>query len=136
VEMERVRMPMAMRLLLVAIAMQVVLDVAALVVPGANVEPVSAIVALSIDLVVLAVLARGNEIARSLVRLAAGLGMAIDGGLLIATIVWAPRDTEGLVAIGAAALVLATSTLAFMILGRHDVMTWSFDRWLAVHDPD
>ena len=129
-------MPMAMRLLLVAIAVQVLLDVAALVVPGARPEPVSASVALTVDVLVLALLARGNEIARSLVRLAAGLGMAIDGWLLIATLVWTPHDAEGLAAIGAATHVLATSTLAFAILGRHDVTTWAFDRWLAVHDPD
>jgi hypothetical protein len=134
--MERVRMPVAMQLLLVAIAIQVVIDVAALVVPGAQPSWGASFVALAIDVVVLVLLARGSELARSLVRLAAGLGMAIDAWLLVATVTWAPRSVVGLGAVVTAALVLATSTLAFAILGRQDVMRWVFDRWLQRHDHD
>jgi hypothetical protein len=134
--MHRVRMPVAMRLLLVAIAIQVLLDIAALVVPGAQPAWGSALLALAVDLAVLVLLARGSEVARALVRIAAGLGMAIDAWLLVATIVWAPRDLVGIGAVITAALVLATSTLAFAILGREDVMRWVFERWLARHDPD
>jgi hypothetical protein len=129
-------MPWAMRLLLAALAIQVLLDVAALVVPGAQPAVASGIAALAIDLLVFGLLARGSEVARGLVRIAAGLGMAIDGWLLIATIVWAPRDLVGVGAVAAAALVLATSTLCFAILGRDDVVHWVFARWLQRHDPD
>lgn len=130
-------MPWSLRVLLCAIGAQILLDVAALVVPGARGgEMTLAFGALAIDLAVLALLARGSELARGLVRLAAGFGMALDALLLLGSLAWAPRDGAGLGAVLMATNMLATSTIAFAILGRDDVMQWVFARWLARHDAD
>ena len=127
-------MPMAMRILLGAIATQLLIDVVALALPGGHAADLgSGLAALGIDLAILALLVHGSELARSLVRLGAGIGMVLDGWLLITTLVWAPRDLVGIGAIFTAGLMFAMSALAFAILGREDVKSWVFDRWLARH---
>jgi hypothetical protein len=127
-------MPMAMRLLLGAIAAQLLIDVVALALPGHAADVGSGVAALGIDLAILALLAHGSELARSLVRIGAGVGMALDAWLLLTTWVWAPRDLVGFGAIFTAGLMFAMSTLAFVVLGREDVKRWVFDRWLARHE--
>jgi hypothetical protein len=134
--MDDARMPAAMRALLAAIGLQLALDAAAIATAatapagGARWSPLELGV-LALDAAVAILLARGSELARALVRLFAALGMAFDAWLLAVTIAWAPPGLAGGVAIATAALLLALSAFAFVVLGRADVRAWAFARWLV-----
>jgi hypothetical protein len=126
---DREAMPLMMRALLAALGVQVVLDAVAIVFVG---EPnVLQLAVLGVDLGVLYMLARGSEVARALVRLAAALGMAFDAWLLAVTLAWAPATQAGRLAIGVACFLLALSAITFAVLGHADVKRWVFSRWLA-----
>lgn len=124
--------PRALRWLLLALALQLVLDVATLAL-GDRRDPAATALeagALFVDGVVLALLARATELTRSLLRTAAAVGMAIDAWILLGVLTWAPRDAAGLVMLATSVALVAASALAWVVLGREDVKAWVFARWL------
>ncbi|MEM7160129.1 MAG: hypothetical protein AAF799_45245 [Myxococcota bacterium] len=134
--MESDPMPRAMRWLLVAMGLQLVVDLAMLLwgPPAASVgASVLEVGALLVDAGVLLMLVRATELARVLVRGAAGVGMAIDAWILLGGLAFMPRDLGELqVRLGSVALV-AASMFAWVVLGRDDVKAWIFARWLRKH---
>jgi hypothetical protein len=126
-------MPPALRWLLLALALQLVVDVATLALGERQTPTTTALEAgaLFVDGVVLALLARATELTRALLRTAAGAGMAIDGWILLSVIAWAPRDPAGLTALAASLGLVVASAFAWFVLGREDVKAWVFARWLS-----
>jgi hypothetical protein len=133
--------PRALRWLLVALALQLVVDVITLGL-GQRRDPTATALeagALFVDGVVLALLARATELTRSLLRTAAAVGMVIDGWILLGVLTWAPRDGAGLLMLATSVGLVAASAFAWLVLGREDVKAWVFARWLRrqrLDDPD
>ncbi len=128
-------MPRALRWLLLALAVQLVVDGITLGVGEAGTPTDLALEAgaLLVDGLVLALLARATELTRALLRTAAGVGMAIDTWILLGVVTWAPRDPAGLVMLATSVGLVAASVIAWVVLGREDVKAWVFARWLDRH---
>lgn len=127
-------MPIVLWALVIVLVMQVVLDIASLAESWSHTSSLQVWIefaALAVDASILTLLLRGSETTRVFLRLAAGLGMVVDGALLLSTLVWAPSGVEGMVAIGTAAALLSFSVFAYWALGRESVSQWMFTRWLA-----
>jgi hypothetical protein len=127
--------PRALRWLLLALALQLVVDLATLAL-SERMDPSTTALeagALFVDGLVLALLARATELTRTLLRTAAAAGMAIDAWILLGVITWAPRDPSGWAMLAASVGLVAASALAWVVLGREDVKAWVFARWLAHH---
>jgi hypothetical protein len=127
-----------LRWLLLALAIQLLMDLTTLIL-GERRSPATTtleIGALLIDTVVLVMLARATELTRALLRTAAGLGLAVDGWILLGVLAWAPRDAAGLVALGTSFALVLASAFAWVVLGREDVKAWVFARWLRRHRLD
>jgi hypothetical protein len=124
--------PRALRWLLVALALQLVVDVATLGLGDRQGPTATALEAgaLFVDGMVLALLARATELTRSLLRTAAAAGMAIDAWILLGVLTWAPRDAGGLTMLVTSVGLVAASAFAWLVLGREDVKAWVFARWL------
>jgi hypothetical protein len=125
--------PRALRWLLVALALQLVVDLGTLTLGehGAPDRTALEVGALFVDGLVLALLARATELTRTLLRTAAGVGMAIDAWILLGVITWAPRDPAGVTMLATSLGLVAASAFAWVVLGREDVKAWVFARWLA-----
>ena len=133
-------MPRALRWLLLALAVQLVVDLATLVLGEPQTPRTTGleILALVVDAVVLGLLARATEVTRTLVRTAAAAGMAIDAWILLGVLTWAPRDVAGLTALVTSLGLVGASAFAWVVLGREDVKAWIFGRWLwrqGLHEP-
>jgi hypothetical protein len=130
--------PRALRWLLLALALQLVADVATLA--GGERQTLATTVlevgALLVDGVVLALLTRATELTRTLLRTAAGLGMAIDAWILLGVLTWAPREAASLTVLATSVGLVAASGFAWVVLGREDVKAWVFARWLRRHRLD
>ena len=129
-------MPRALRWLLGALALQLLVDVLALLLgppAGSVVTAGLELGALVVDLAVLLMLARATELTRVLVRGAAGVGMAIDAWILLGGLAFMPRDPEGIVALLTSVGLVVASAFAWIVLGRRDVQAWIFARWLQAH---
>lgn len=127
--------PRALRWLLLALAIQLVVDLATLALGEHDAPSTTALeaAALFVDGLVLALLARATELTRTLLRTAAAAGMAVDAWILLGVITWAPRDHTGWAMLAASVGLVAASALAWVVLGREDVKAWVFARWLARH---
>jgi hypothetical protein len=125
-------MPALMRALLAVIVVQIVIDVVALATSTTATAAELTLLcgAIGVDATVAALLARGSDRARALVRMAAGLGMAVDAWLLLTTIVWSPPTAARRVAIATAAILFVCSAATFVVLGAPAVRTWMFERWM------
>lgn len=127
------KVPRALRWLLLLLGLQLLVDIGTLALdertdPGRTMLETGALL---VDGVVLALLARATELTRTLIRAAAGAGMAVDAWILLGTITWAPRDPTGMTMLAASVGLLAASAFAWIVLGREDVKAWIFARWLA-----
>jgi hypothetical protein len=126
-------MPWMMRGLVACIAVQLVVDLVALVAAwpdaAASVRG-SGLLGLALDLALLGALARGSDRMRGLVRIGATIGLAIDVVLLVQWWTFARADTQS----GALALALVIgSAFAVWALGHREVQAWSYARWAARH---
>jgi len=130
---EPLPIPRALRWLLLALALQLVVDLGTLALGERGTPDRTALEAgaLFIDGLVLALLARATELTRTLLRTAAGAGMAIDAWILLGVITWAPRDAAGITMLVTSIGLVAASAFAWVVLGREDVKAWVFARWLA-----
>lgn len=134
-------MPRALRWLLLALALQLVVDLGTLTLGERGAPGTTALEAgaLFVDGLVLALLARATELTRTFLRTAAGAGMALDAWILLGVLTWAPRDPAGVVMLATSLGLVAASAFAWVVLGREDVKAWVFARWLArqrLDDPD
>lgn len=122
-----------MRWLLIALAVQLAIDLVALL-WGEPAESAKTAAlewgALVVDCAVLVMLSRATELTRVLIRTAAGIGLAIDGWILWGVLMWAPHDPAGITALVTSAGLVAASAFAWVVLGREDVKAWVFGRWL------
>lgn len=133
--------PRALRWLLLALVLQLLVDVATLVTGErqALATTVLEVGALLVDGVVLVMLTRATELTRTLLRTAAGLGMAIDTWILLGLLTWAPRDAASVTVLVTSVGLVAASAFAWVVLGREDVKAWVFARWLRrqrLDEPD
>jgi len=122
-------MPWMLRVLVVVLGVQMVIDAAALAVaPSADGLGWGAL-GLAVDLVVVGGLVRGREGMRRLVRIAAAFGVAYDA-LAIAR--WLGTMPHAEVSAGVlAGALFAGSLFVYWALGHRDVQAWMFERWLA-----
>ena len=122
-------MPWMLRVLVVVLGVQVVIDAAALAAaPRTNGLWLGAL-GLVVDLVVVAGLVRGRESVRRLVRIAAAFGVAYDA-LAIARWLGTMPHADASAGVLAGAL-FAGSLFVYWALGHRDVQAWVFERWLA-----
>lgn len=122
-------MPWMLRVLVVVLGGQIVVDAMALAAaPTANDALIGAL-GLVVDLVVVAALLRGREGMRRLVQLAAAFGVAYDA---VAVTRWLATMPHADATAGAlAGALLAGSLFVWWALGHRDVQAWVFERWLA-----
>lgn len=131
-------MPRVMRWLLAVLATQLAVDLAVLVWGSPSSSSLAAALevgALLVDAAVLVMLARATELTRALIRGAAFVGMVIDAWILLGGLAYAPRGVEGVVVLASSAALVAASAFTWIVLGRDDVRTWIFWRWLRAHEP-
>ncbi|MEM9462582.1 MAG: hypothetical protein AAGF11_51015 [Myxococcota bacterium] len=126
-------MPRVMRWLLIALVVQLVVDLVVLV-WGEPAESAQTAAlewgALVVDSAVVVMLSRATELTRVLIRTAAGVGLSIDGWILWGVLMWAPHDPAGITALVTSAGLVTASAFAWIVLGRDDVKAWVFGRWL------
>lgn len=130
--------PRALRWLLFVLALQLVVDLGTLTLGEHGAPSTTALEAgaLFVDGLVLALLARATELTRTLLRTAAGVGMAVDAWILLGVLTWAPRDAVGTTMLATSVSLVAASAFAWVVLGREEVKVWVFERWLRRHRLD
>ncbi len=122
-------MPWMLRVLVVVLGVQIVVDAMALAAAPTAKEMGLGALGLVVDLVVVAALVRGREGMRRLVRLAAAFGLAYDGLAVVRWLATMPQaDATAGVLAGA---LFAGSLFVWWALGHRDVQAWVFERWLA-----
>lgn len=123
-------MPIVLRLLVVAMAAQIGLDVVGLALGwaaagwGARLVEVGALV---LDVAILGAIVVGSEWVRRLLRVGAAAGLAVDT-VLVTLLVGHGADMPALLT-GLA--LLAGSGFTFWALGHPTVEAWVFERWVA-----
>lgn len=125
-------MPPLLRVLVLALAAQTVLDAAGIGLGWADAAWTTRLVelaALLLDLAMLAGLTVGAEWIRRLLRLGAAIGVAID--TVLVTLLLGLGAEAGAVATGVA--LLGGSLFTLWALGHRSVQAWVFDRWLLRH---
>ena len=124
-------MPWMLRVLVVLLGVQIVVDVAALATTsGPGLEPILGGLGLVVDVAVVAGLLHGSEVVRRLVRLAAALGVGYDAVQIarwFGTVATGPDTLAGVLA----GSLFAGSLFVFWAVGHRDVQRWMFDRWVA-----
>lgn len=125
-------MPPLLRVLVLALAAQTVLDAAGIGLGWADAPWTTRLVevaALLLDLAMLAALTIGVEWVRRLLRLGAAIGVAID--TVLVTLLVGHGADSGAIATGVA--LLGGSLFTLWALGHRSVQAWVFDRWLLRH---
>jgi hypothetical protein len=124
-------MPWMLRVLVVVLGLQVVVDAMALAAAPTAAAIALGVLGLLVDLLVVAGLLHGRETVRRLVRLAAAFGVAYDSVAVVRWLATMPHaDTTAGVLAGA---LLAGSLFVFWALGHRDVQAWVFARWVERH---
>jgi hypothetical protein len=124
-------MPWMLRVLVVLLGVQIVVDVAALATTsGAGLEPFFGGLGLAVDVAVVAGLLHGSEGVRRLVRLAAALGVGYDAVQIARWFGTVPSGADTIAGVLAGSL-FAGSLFVFWAVGHRDVQRWMFERWVA-----
>lgn len=129
--------PPALRLLLLLLSLQVLADLALLLWGDPSGSPAEGHVefaALAVDVAVLGLLYRATEFTRLALRAAAAIGMVVDAWLLLGVLLaWSVSRSPGAehrFAIATSVGLVLASAFTWWVLGRADVKSWIFSRWL------
>lgn len=125
-------MPPLLRVLVLALAAQTVLDAAGIGLGWSDAPwstRLAEVAALLLDLAMLAALTIGVEWVRRLLRLGAAIGVAID--TVLVTLLVGHGADAGAITTGVA--LLGGSLFTLWALGHRSVQAWVFDRWLVRH---